>query len=90
MRYRPTEQQVCKRLAFYIADHEKDINKKDVSKWIQDSAVSAYEQLPRDQQPYIDEIADNLVDTIGGNRHQFGLRSALELIAAISDYVEVG
>jgi len=65
------------------------LNFRKANKIIQDSAIAAYDKLTREQQPYIDE-AISLVNAEAEKHGQhLGDGSAKELIAAISDYVEV-
>jgi len=65
------------------------LNFRKANKIIQDSAIAAYDKLTVKQQPYIDEAMDRVNAEAAKHGQHLGDGSAKELIAAISDYVEV-
>ena len=70
-------------------DEVASLNFRKANKIIQDSAIAAYDKLPVKQQIYIDEAMDRVNAEAAKHGQHLGDGSAKELIAAISDYVEV-
>lgn len=84
MTYRPTEQQAMKRILYFRREHDADFTGNDVNKMIADSARQAYSKLDLTGQYWISRESAMLQRKI----NMLGDIGALELLAAISDYVE--
>ena len=79
----PTDYQKLKKLVFALPDYSKRMTRAVSNTLIQNACADAFEELPDEDKRHVYDA----VKTLRANCDQMGEKAALELIAALGDYL---